>query len=113
MANISKSFEKYNIAIDYYSKVLSGMNKNEITYADILYKRGSSYERLGEFSKSDEDLLLSLEINPGDAYTLNYLAYSWLERNYKIDVAIEMLETAYSKKENDPYIIDPLVGHII
>ena len=108
MANISKSFEKYNIAIDYYSKVLSGMNINETTYADILYKRGSSYERLGEFSKSDEDLLLSLEINPGDAYTLNYLAYSWLERNYKIDVAIEMLETAYSKKENDPYIIDSI-----
>ena len=108
MANISKSFEKYNIAIDYYTKVLSRMSKNETTYADILYKRGGSYERLGDFSKSDDDLLLSLEINPGDAYTLNYLAYSWLERNYKIDIAIEMLETAYSKKENDPYIIDSI-----
>ena len=108
MANISKSFEKYNVAIDYYTKVLSRMSKNETTYADILYKRGGSYERLGDFSKSDDDLLLSLEINPGDAYTLNYLAYSWLERNYKIDIAIEMLETAYSKKENDPYIIDSI-----
>ena len=108
MANISKSFEEYNISIDYYNNVLSRINKDGTTYANILYKRGSSHERLGEFSKSDKDLLLSLEINPGDAYTLNYLAYSWLERNYNIDIAIEMLETAYSKKKNDPYIIDSI-----
>ncbi len=37
---------------------------------------------------------------------MNYLAYSWLERNYKIDEAVQMLEDAYSKKENDPYITD-------
>ena len=39
-----------------------------------------------------------LEINPDDAYVLNYLAYSWLERDYKIDEAIEMLEKAYAQK---------------
>ena len=27
-----------------------------------------------------EIYLTSLKINPGDAYVLNYLAYSWLER---------------------------------
>ena len=108
MANISKSYEKYNISIDYYNHVLSKLVKNSINYADILYKRGSSYERLGKFSKSDKDLLESLKIDPDDAYTLNYLAYSWLERNYKIDSAIEMLETAYKKKKNDPYIIDSI-----
>ena len=26
---------------------------------------------------------------PNDAYILNYLAYSWLERDYKINEAIE------------------------
>ena len=71
-----------------------------------IFRRGGSYERLRKFEKSDEDLLKSLEINPNDAYVLNYLAYSWLERNYKIDTAIEMLERAYKQKENDPYIID-------
>ena len=55
----------------------------------------------------------SLRINPDDAYVLNYLAYSWLERNYKINEAIEMLEKAYALKSNDPYIIDSLVGLII
>ena len=51
-----------------------------------------------KFKKSDEDLLQSLEINPEEAYVLNYLAYSWLERNYKIDTAIEMLQRAYKQK---------------
>ena len=52
------------------------------------------------------DLLKSLEIKPNDAYVLNYLAYSWLERDYKIDTAIAMLEKAYAIRSDDPYIID-------
>ena len=108
MANIAKGFKKYNLAIDYYSEVLSKIDENSITYSDILYRRGASYERLGQFLKSDEDLLKSLQINPDDSYVLNYLAYSWLERDYKIYVAIEMLEKAYKKKKNDPFIIDSI-----
>jgi len=52
--------------------------------------------------------LAALEISPDDAYILNYLAYSWLERNYKINEAISMLETAYNLKSDDPYIIDSI-----
>ena len=39
---------------------------------------------------------------------MNYLAYSWLERDYKINDAIEMLERAYEQESNDPYIIDSI-----
>ena len=73
-----------------------------------MYRRGGSYERLKDYSNADKDLLRSLEINPNDAYVLNYLAYSWLERDYKIDEAIAMLETAYDIESNDPYIIDSI-----
>ena len=34
------------------------------------------------------------------------MAYSWLERDYKIDEAMRMLEKAYALRSNDPYIID-------
>ena len=93
-------------AIEYYSIVLSTLNKNSSAYADVLYKRGGSYERLGDYKKADKDLLKSLDIIPDDPYVMNYLAYSWLERNLKIEEAIEMLEKAYNQKKNDPYIID-------
>ena len=106
MANIMKNFKKHEIAINYYDQILSKIDVNSDNYAEVLFRRGSSYERLKKFKKSDEDLLKSLEINPNDAYVLNYLAYSWLERNYKIETAIEMLQRAYKKRNNDPFIID-------
>ena len=53
-------------------------------------------------------MLQSLEINPNDAYVLNYLAYSWLERDYKIDEAMQMLKKAYSIQDADPFIIDSI-----
>ena len=108
MANMYKNYKKYEKAIEYYSIVLSQIEENSEAYADILYRRGGSYERLGQYQKSDSDLLLSLEIIPEDPYVTNYLAYSWLERNYKIQEAIQMLERAYEQKKNDPYIIDSI-----
>ena len=76
--------------------------------SDLLYRRGSSYERIKNFDKADDDLLNSLKIYPDDAYVLNYLAYSWLEREYKINEAIKMLEIAYEAESDDPYIIDSI-----
>ncbi len=108
MANIYKNFKKYEKAIKYYSKILLMLEDDTPIYADVLYKRGGSYERLNQFNKADTDLLRSLDITPGDPYTMNYLAYSWLERDIKIDEAIQMLENAYNKKENDPYITDSI-----
>ena len=106
MANIYKSFKKYDKAVKLYSKVMQRIEKDTSMYADLLYKRGGSYERLGNYEKSDIDLLAALNIIPDNSYILNYLGYSWLERNYKIPKAIEMLELAYKENESDPYIID-------
>ena len=106
IANFNKNAKRYKEAIIYYDQIISKTGDNSQLYTEILYRRGSSYERLGDYISSDRDLLKSLEVNPDDAYVLNYLAYSWLEREYKIDLALQMLEKAYAKRNNDPYIID-------
>ena len=108
IANFYKSSNEYEKAIKYYSKIINTLDDFSKIKSDLLYRRGGSYERLSKYKQADEDLLHALKINPDDAYILNYLAYSWLERNYKIDEAIEMLEKAYSYKSNDPYIIDSI-----
>ncbi|MDA9643870.1 hypothetical protein N9S90_01710 [Candidatus Pelagibacter sp.] len=108
IANFYKNSKEYEKAIDYYTQIISSLDNESIIKSDLLYRRGGSYERLGYHKKSDEDLLHSLRINPDDAYILNYLAYSWLERDYKIDEAFQMLEKAYASKSNDPYIIDSI-----
>ena len=108
MGGIYKSFEKYDEAIKIYSKLLNLLDNRSKAYADILYRRGGSFERIGDYETADKDLLESLNITRENPYVLNYLAYSWLERNYKIELSIEMLKEAYDLRKNDPYITDSL-----
>ena len=108
IANFYKSSKKYENAIKYYSIIIDTLDNSSKIKSDLLYRRGGSYERIKNYEKADKDLLNALKINPDDAYVLNYLAYSWLERDHKIEEAIEMLKTAYDLKSDDPYIIDSI-----
>ncbi len=108
MANIYKRSKKYEKAIEFYTKAMEQLDEMSASYADILYRRGGSYERIKKYKQSDIDLINSLKIVPNDPYVTNYLAYSWLERNHKIDEALNMLKEAYEQKKNDPYIIDSI-----
>ncbi len=67
IANFYKSSKDYENAIKYYSKVIEDLDDNNIIKADMLYRRGGSYERIGKYEKSDKDLLMSLSIEPNDA----------------------------------------------
>jgi len=106
LATIYKNSKKYEKAIELYSSVITNVEKDSLNYADLLYRRGGSFERIGKYEKSDKDLLEALKIIPNNSYILNYLAYSWLERDQNINKAVLMLEKAYKENENDPYIID-------
>ncbi len=108
LANFYKNSKNYEKAIDRYTEIILTLDDNSLIKSDVLYRRGGSYERMGNYAKSDEDLLHALTIDPSDAYILNYLAYSWLERDYKINEAMDMLKKAYDLKSNDPYIIDSI-----
>ena len=108
LANFYKNSKAYEDAIVYYTKIINNLPESSEIKPDLLYRRGGSYERIGDYKRADEDLLYSLKVRPNDAYTLNYLAYSWLERDYKLSEAIEMLEKAYSIKSDDPYITDSI-----
>ena len=108
IANFYKNAKEYKQAIKYYTIVLEIVSDDLEIQSDLFYRRGASNERIGNYEEADRDMLSSLEIDPDDAYVLNYLAYSWLERNYKIKDAMKMLEKAYTLTENDPYIIDSI-----
>ncbi len=114
MGNIYKKNNEFKKSIKLYSLVLKKLDKSSDSYAEILYRRGGSHERVGDYLNSDKDLIKSLSMKPDDPYVMNYLAYGWLERNYKIDEAVVMLNKAYQKKKNDPYIIDSVGwGHYL
>ena len=108
LANIYKNFGKFEQSIKYYTEVLNKLERDTLSYADTLYRRGGSYERIENFELSDRDLLDALIISPNDPYILNYLAYSWLERGINLQTSIDMLTRAYKNNENNAYITDSL-----
>lgn len=108
LANFYKDFEKYEESIKYYTRVLNNISNDHPLYSKILHRRGMSYERLKLWKKSENDLIKSLSLVPDEPYVLNYLAYSWLERNINLKKSIKMLEVAFNRKSKDPYIIDSL-----
>ena len=108
MANILRNFKDYKYSIKIYSDLIEKNNFNNQEFADLFYKRGTCFERMKNYKKADEDFLNSLKLDPNDAYVLNYLGYSWLERSYKINEAMKMLQKAYDLMSNDPYITDSI-----
>ena len=107
-AEFLKNNEKYKESIKYYSEVLSLIEKKDSLYAKVMDSRGVAYERTDQWSKAEIDLLESLSISPNDAYVINYLAYSWIEKGVNIKKSLEMLRKANKLKPNDGYIIDSL-----
>ena len=107
-ANFLKNNEKFKEAINYYTKVLKSIPKNHELYPKAKDGRGIAYEQIGDWTKAEKDFLDSLEVKPDQAYVINYLAYSWIEKGKNIEKSLKMLEEANRLKSNDGYITDSL-----
>ena len=107
-ANFLRNKENYKEAIDLYSDILLKIDRNHKLYPEILERRGMSYERSNNWELGEKDLVKSLEMKPNDAYVMNYLAYSWIEKNQNIKKSLKMLKEANSLERNSGYITDSL-----
>jgi len=108
MANFYKDKKYYEKAIDFYSIALEKITKDQTLTPKILYRRGTSYERLNNWDKAEVDLKKSLEILPNQPLVLNYLAYTWIEKKINIEQALKMLKRAVELDEDNGYILDSL-----
>tara|TARA_B100000902_G_scaffold346040_1_gene352488 strand:- start:917 stop:2605 length:1689 start_codon:yes stop_codon:yes gene_type:complete len=107
-AEFLKNNEKFEESIKFYTQVIDSVEKKHPLYSEATDGRGVAYERIGEWNKAEKDLLASLEADPDQAYVINYLAYSWIEKGIKVKKSLNMLEKANKLRSNDPYIIDSL-----
>jgi len=108
LANFYKNNEYYEKSIKYYSLALSEIKNDHFLFPKILDRRGTSFERMGDWENAEKDLIKSLEILPNQPHVLNYLAYSWIDKGINVDEGLEMLKKADKLKGNDGYIIDSL-----
>lgn len=101
--------EKFAQAVPAYDKALT-LLKDAPPEASWfpLYARGIALERSGQFDRAEEDLLAAIELRPDQASLLNYLGYSWIDRNENLDRALAMINKAVELAPGDGYILDSL-----
>ena len=107
-AEFLKNNEKFQESIPFYKKIIEQVERGHPLYPEATDGRGVAYERIGKWDKAEKDLLDSLKADPNQAYVINYLAYSWIEKGIHIKKSLSMLEKANKLRSNDPYIIDSL-----
>ncbi len=106
LADLLRKDGKYKEAIEFYTKAIEYLPSKEKIYWGVFFSRGTCYERLKDWKNAEADLLKALELYPNQPEVMNYLAYSWVERNENLEKAKEMLLKAVARRPDDPQIID-------
>lgn len=108
LGDILRQQERYEDAVAAYDKALAIYGPEDRSRWFALYARGISHERTGNWENAEADFRSALEINPDQPQVLNYLGYSLVEKQMKLDEALDMIERAVAARPDSGYIVDSL-----
>jgi tetratricopeptide (TPR) repeat protein len=74
----------------------------------IFFQRGIAYERLEKWELAEPNFKKALELFPEQPQVLNYLGYSWVDMNIKLEEGLGMIRKAVDLRPDDGYIVDSL-----
>jgi len=74
----------------------------------LFFSRGITLERTDRWPEAEADFRRALALEPGQPQVLNYLGYSLVEMQIKLDEALDMIERAVAARPDDGYITDSL-----
>lgn len=106
--DLLRGMHRYVDAIAAYDTAISLYDGADPSQWFVLYVRGISHERLGQWPEAETDFRAALELNPEHPRVLNYLGYSLVEKKEKLDEALDMIERAASARPDSGYILDSL-----
>jgi Flp pilus assembly protein TadD len=108
LGNIYRSNDAFAEANDAYTKAIGLFGTKQKENWQLYYYRGIALERLKKWDAAEADFRKALALSPEESSVLNYLGYSLIDRNSKLDEAIKMVKQAVDLRPNDGYIIDSL-----
>ena len=108
LGNIHRNNDQFVEAADAYTSALKLVQTPSRNQWSIFYYRGIAFERQKKWAESEADFRKALELSTDEASVLNYLGYSLIDKNMKLDEAIAMVKKAVELKPNDGYIVDSL-----
>ena len=74
----------------------------------VFFARGIAHERMDQWPQAEADFRRALELSPDQPQVLNYLGYSLVEKQVKLDEALGMIKRAVDSRPNSGYIVDSL-----
>ena len=108
LGDLLRQQENYAGAIAAYDTALSILDQQNTSSWFILYARGISLERLDQWDRAEADFRAALVLNPDRPEVLNYLGYSLVEKQIKLDEALGMIQRAVAARPESGYIRDSL-----
>lgn len=103
-----RRLDRYDDAVGAYTNALDQFGENENSRWLVYYLRAIMYHQLDSWPEAESDFRSALAINPEQPHVLNYLGYSLVERNEKLDEALSMIETAVAARPDNGAIVDSL-----
>ncbi|MEC9247061.1 MAG: tetratricopeptide repeat protein [Pseudomonadota bacterium] len=98
----------FRSAAGVYDRAVARIKEPEREDWSLFYQRGIAYERLKEWEKAEPNFFKALELYPDQPQVLNYLGYSWVDMNIKLEEGLELIGRAVELRPNDGYIVDSL-----
>ncbi|GGA16217.1 hypothetical protein GCM10011498_15810 [Amylibacter cionae] len=108
LGDVLRGQEEYAEAATAYDTAVEMIPDPAPNHWFLFYARGISYEREGQWEQAEADFRRALELSPNQPLVLNYLGYSLVEANLKLEEAQDMIEQAVKARPEDGYITDSL-----
>ena len=74
----------------------------------LYFLRGTALSEAGHWAEGERDLLKALSLQPDQPDVLNYLGYTWVEKNERLEQAMAMLQKASTAEPESGEIADSL-----
>ena len=108
LGDLLRQQEDYAGAVKAYDTALGLIDEAQDGRWFLLYARGICHERLKNWDQAEADFRAALAIRPDQPQVLNYLGYSLVEKQIKLDEALSMIERAVDARPDAGYIVDSL-----
>ncbi len=108
LADVLRQEERFEEAVAAYDRALAFYAVPGADQWFIFYARAISQERQRLWDKAEPDFRMALQLRPDQPQVLNYLGYSLVERQEKLDEALAMIQRAVAAQPDSGYITDSL-----
>lgn len=108
LAAVYEHKKEYKEALKIYDYIFSKISNTTDKMWVLYFNRAVVYDKMGKWDLAEKDLHQALDLSPDNAIILNYLGYSWVDKDINIEDGLQMIEKSTSMFPNNESFLDSL-----